>query len=82
MARRSYQQAADGQVYAVEWPEWHVTCAAADCEVTCHVSACGECMTAREADARLKRGDVEDCAVQGRWHKSHGLWYCPIHLPR
>ena len=77
MPRRSFHQARQGQVYAIDWPEWHVQCA--DCEEHCHISSIGECSTAREAERLLRENDVEDSSASGHWKKKNGLWYCPIH---
>lgn len=64
MPRRNFQTAKKGQVYAVEWPEWHVDCAEPNCEA--HALA--------EAEETSKKS--RDC--EG-WVKRKGLWYCPQH---
>ena len=72
--RRNYHTAKPGQVYASEWPEWHVDCASEGCREHTLVAGLGEAYTIAEAEksARTNR----ECAG---WHKIKGLWYCPCH---
>lgn len=74
MPRRSYKTARRGQCYAAEWPEWHVDCAAADCDAHALLAGCGEAFTIAEAE-REARKDVDMVG----WRKRSGLWYCPKH---
>lgn len=74
MPRRNYNQARPGQVYASEWPEWHVDCAEPGCEESVVVAGCGEAYTARAAEQQAA-GNAE---CDG-WRKRGGLWYCPRH---
>jgi hypothetical protein len=71
MPRRSYHRASRGQVYASEWPEWHVDCAHPGCEAHALVAGLGEVTTIREAERRADE--------LGDWRKRRGLWYCPDH---
>lgn len=73
--RRTYLRARRGQVYCIEWPEWHVECA--KCGHSCHISACGEIETVAEADKRMHTGKVEDSTTSGLWMCKNGLWHCP-----
>jgi hypothetical protein len=75
MPRRNYQQARKGQVYAVEWPEWHVECAEEGCDSHALVAGVGECMTAAQAESEAIRGFGD---IKG-WERRDGLWYCPQH---
>ncbi len=71
MPRRNYSTAKRGQVYASEWPEWHVDCAAEDCEEHALVAELGEAFTIAQAEAHK--------AELHGWEKRKGLWYCPRH---
>jgi hypothetical protein len=75
MPRRSFSQAGKGQVYCVEWPEWHVECA--ECESVALIASIGECNTAREAEKLLAHNRIQDGSTG--WKKRNGLWYCPDH---
>lgn len=76
MSRRNFHQAAKGQLYAVEWPEWHVECAASGCDETALVAETGRCSTLREATVRSHR---RDCDALHDWKNRKGFWYCPKH---
>lgn len=80
MPRRTHRQAKRGQLFASEWPEWHVNCAVEDCNETLLVSALGECMTLKEAEKAIRSKQTEDDSKG--WRYSKGLWYCPQHNPR
>lgn len=74
MPRRNYQTAKKGQVYAIEWPEWHVECAHPKCHASSFVAGLGEAFTVAEADKEaLTEPEMK------HWKKINGLWYCPIH---
>jgi rubredoxin len=73
MPRRDIRRAKDGQVFCVEWPEWHVHCPV--CGRTALVASIGGCSSVREAEAILKVGQQED--EGGQWKKINKLWYCP-----
>lgn len=74
MGRRTYRTAKSGQVYASEWPEWHVDCAEPGCKAHVTIAALGEAFTIKEAEKEAKGN--KDC--EG-WKKIRGLWYCPAH---
>lgn len=75
MPRRSWNRAARGQVFAVEWPEWFVECAV--CWERAFLVPTGEARTAREAEAKLRRSETQD-DTRG-WRKVQGLWRCGQH---
>jgi hypothetical protein len=77
MPRRTYHNTRKGQLFASEWPEWHVDCAAEGCGEHLLVAALGEAMTAREAEKCLKSRDTPD--ESKGWTRRGGLWYCPDH---
>lgn len=62
MSRRTIQQCEKGELYAIEWPEWHVDCAHEDCEESVCVSGLGEANDASRSNQGNKRlpafGDV------------------------
>lgn len=72
MPRRTFRTALKGQVYAVEWPEWHADCAHPDCEEHTVIALLGEAHNI---------ADAEGCATQTApmWSKFGGFWYCPKH---
>ncbi len=76
MARRNFANAVQGQVYCIEWPEWHVECAHPHCGETVVVSPTGECDTLREAE---KAANHNRSGQLDGWKKERGLWYCPKH---
>lgn len=77
MPRRSYNKAIKGQVFASEWPQWHIECAVDECEEMLLVAAQGEAFTTKEAEKKLKEHDTEDESKD--WTLYKGLWYCPNH---
>lgn len=77
MPRRTWRHVKKGQLYAVEWPEWHVDCAVEDCDESLLVCPLGEQGTARDAESVMKRKETEDDS--SGWKKVKGLWYCPVH---
>lgn len=72
MARRSRKNAERGQLYAAEWPEWHVDCAHEGCQEHQLAVDLGEAYTLREATA-LWREDTNG------WTCRAGRWFCPAH---
>lgn len=72
MPRRDYQHAQPGQLYASEWPEWHVDCATSGCDEHECPAGLGEAMTLREAE-RMAHKNLDG------WVRRGGLWYCPKH---
>ena len=77
MARRNFNTAKKGQVYASEWPEWHIDCAHADCEEQETVAGLGEAYTIKEAEK-----SAEKHARKTNWKKFGKLWFCPKHQPK
>jgi hypothetical protein len=74
MPRRTYHRSRPGELYASEWPEWHVDCAAEGCTANMVAAGLGECMTLREARKSL----VSAAPLEG-WTIRRGLAYCPLH---
>ena len=79
MPRRSIETAKPGQLYAVEWPEWHVHCAVRGCKETALVAPSGECITVDDAERRAKRDRDNTNLEIGGWKKIKGLWHCEHH---
>jgi hypothetical protein len=77
MPRRNYRTAKAGQLYAAEWPEWHVNCARGGCEAHALVAGIGEAYTAVEAEKLARSNDAGE--LNG-WKRIKGLWYCPDHV--
>ena len=75
MPRRSCRQALPGQLYAIEWPEWHVDCAAQGCNESTTIAGLGEAMDLKEAE---KMATTANRYLKG-WTKIKGLWHCPKH---
>jgi hypothetical protein len=76
MARRSYNETVKGKLYCIEWPEWHVECAADGCREDGLVSPLGEESNLRDAEKRANAGKGDQ--LKG-WVKRDGRWYCPAH---
>lgn len=74
MARRSYSKAVPGQLYAVEWPEWHIECPL--CDARAFIVPMGEASTLKQAESVMASNGGEE--GQG-WVKRNGLWQCPKH---
>ena len=74
MMRRNFIHAKPGQVFATEWPEWHVDCAFVGCWERVQIAELGQAMTIKEAEKEMKK--MPDC--QG-WRKINKFWYCPKH---
>jgi hypothetical protein len=76
MARRNYTKTEKGMLYCIEWPEWHVECAANGCEEQALVAALGMATNIREAE-RVANNNKEE-QLEG-WKKRSGKWCCPNH---
>jgi len=76
MARRDYAHASKGQLYCIEWPEWHIECAAEGCDESTLVAETGRCSSLREAEKHVSSGKSQ---IEDGWAKRGGLWYCPQH---
>jgi len=74
MPRRQRKDVEPGQLYAVEWPEWHVQCRQKGCDETYLTAETGVAMTLREAERVMR-----DRASKDGWDYRKGFWYCPAH---
>ena len=79
MPRRSWRHSEAGQLYCVEWPEWHVECA--KCEVRELICPCGECDTLKVAEKEAKRRSKEPLDDFYGWKCIDSSWYCPQCVP-
>jgi hypothetical protein len=76
MARRSFEKAIPGQIYAIEWPEWHVDCGKPGCDTSTLVVGLGEALTLKEAEKAIK--NASNSWLEG-WRRVGDLWFCPAH---
>lgn len=78
MARRDHSRAEKGQIFAVEWPEWHVDCTVPACRELAMLCATGEAMDIREAERKALRNAAAAGDAEG-WRRKKGCGICPSH---
>lgn len=77
--RKGWGRVKQGIPYAVEWPEYHVDCAAEDCKERARLTTMGDAWSRQDAENQVReRGGFED-GGEG-WLKKYGRWWCPTHL--
>jgi len=67
-----------GRPYRIDFPEYHVDCAASDCEARALMTECGKAWSVRQAEAHARRYGLDE--GEG-WTHHRGRWYCPAHRP-
>lgn len=72
--RRQHKDVIPGQVYCVDWPEWHVECATPGCDECDLLAPSGEAFTVKDAERQYKKNTEN---MVKKWRKKNGLWYCP-----
>lgn len=76
--RSGWGQVKKGVPYAVEWPEYHVECAEADCSERAMLTPTGHAYSRQAAENSVRERGFED-GGEG-WLKKYGRWWCPAHL--
>jgi len=67
MTRRAWSKARPGQLFAIEWPEWHFDCPG--CGKQVHLVDAGMAYTLPQAEV-LGQQSREGIRIKGKW-------YCP-----
>lgn len=71
------RQHTPGRPYRVDFPEYHVDCAAPACEARALMTESGKAWTAQQAEAHARQWGMDE--GEG-WSRRGGRWYCPAHV--
>lgn len=77
MGRKKWAE--PGEMYAIDWPEWFVTCGQGDCGASELACPTGEATTLRDAMKQAREADNNGC--HKGWEYARRKWWCPEHAP-
>lgn len=65
-----------GRPYRLDFPEFHVDCAASDCDARALLTESGRAWSVRQAEAYARQAGPDE--GEG-WTYRQGRWWCPAH---